>query len=119
MFEFDEVLFRETFSEFSSETDYPIAVLQSVFNSTSSIITNAKFLSDLLLLTAHILKVRKNENGGQAEHVVSSSANGESITILSPNFKNNFERFLYATAYGKELSITLSMRAYSDRIYIR
>ena len=118
---FDVTAFRVLYPEFSDETNFPDAVLQSYFTQSTCYLTNkvSNSPADCLTrecrtlalnqLTAHICQTSRTSAAGKTSGVTTSASVGSvSVGTTPPPFgQSTWAYWLSTTGYGQALLVLL------------
>lgn len=110
--------FRAQFTEFSNVTDYPDSMITQFWDVATLYISENDYgvlkagarQRAIYLMMAHLLKINQNIADGTTNTLLSASTIGaESVTLVPPPAKTQYQWWMNLTLYGQELLNLLSL----------
>jgi len=112
--------FRAQFAEFASTTTYPDSTITMYWDTSILYVSNGDYglLSGasrqraIYLFMAHLIKLGENIASNEVPNMISGATiGGESVTLVPPPLKSQFQWWLNLTIYGQQLNVLLSLKA--------
>jgi hypothetical protein len=111
--------FRQNFSNYSDDTTYPDSLLLFQYEIGKCYVTDNDCTMPetcrehaLQLILAHLLYIRDLINSGGNIGTITSASEGDvSVSLSEPPTSSNWEYWLNASPYGKELLALLSVQS--------
>lgn len=115
--ELDITTFRELFSAYSDETEYPDATLEQWYEIGKCYIKDSDCVLDedcreqaLMAMLAHLLYINDLASEGETARVISSASEGDvSVSLIDPPSSSFFSYWLNSSPYGAQILAMLKI----------